>query len=294
MNQLNRIAAISGPTSNGMPRISNAFLPNVLPVFFTGWKLELSVAFALVLGTLSSPAQAASLRLDDFVFEEVSGDFTITGGEVTSDVFRVFQEVTGPDIDLLMSIEGLQESGFIGFQFESVLTNRTDTPWIFLDHELQEEAGTPSPEEDGLSFAQDIATFRPFTSNTFSVVDEVTDVRDFINFSDGLVNPDETVSFRYVILDNDPNDLFFLRQRPNFAPGGVGLVSPEEPEPIPLAVSEPVTVASELTVTQPVASPLSSIAEPLVDQSPTSVPEPGIFWGLFGLMGVERLLRCRR
>lgn len=295
MNQFNRIAASSGPTSNNMPRISNAFLSKILAVFVTGLKLEISVALSLVLGALSSPAQAASLTLESFVFEEVSGDFTITGGDVTTDVFRIFQDVTGADVDLLMSIEGLQESGFIGFRFESVLTNRTDTPWIFFDHELQEEAGTPSPEEDGLSFAQDIAIFRPFTSNIFPVVDEVTDVRDFVNFSGGVVNPNETVSFRYVILDNDPNDLFFLRQRPNFAPGGVGLIE-LEPEPIDLAVSESVAItsSSETRETPPVASPSLPVSEPGLDQSVATVPEPGIFLGLFGLISVGGLLRRRR
>lgn len=288
MNQANKIASIWGLTSKRSSKISNTLSSRGITVFPAGWTLGLSVIFSLGMGILGPAAQAASLTLNSFEFTEVAGDFTITGGETTADAFRVFQDVTGPDIDLFMSIGGLKESGFIGFQFESVLTNRTNTPWIFFDHELQEKLGTPSPEEDGLSFAQNITTYRPFTSTAFSVVDEVTDVRDFVNFSEGVVNPNETVSFRYVILDNDPNELFFLRQRPNFAPGGVGAVEPVEPVP-----SEPVIVASLQPLPTVVASPtvIEPVSEPVAQ---ASVPEPTISLGMFGLMGVAGLLQYKR
>lgn len=269
------------------------------------WKRGLPVAFPLVLSLVATPAEAASLVLENFVFSEFSGDFTITGGETTADAFRIFQDVTGPDIDLFMSIRGLRSSGFIGFRFESVLTNRTNTPWIFFDHELQEQFGVPSPEEDGLSFAQKIALFRPFTSNTFSVVDEVTDVRDFVNFSRGVVNPNDTVTFRYVILDNDPNDLFFLRQRPNFAPGGVGVVAvppvapPAPPPPVVVPTASP--PSPELSPVAPPLDPIppTSIPPTVPEASPepvsqpvATVPEPGM--GLVGFLGVGLLLRRRR
>ncbi|NEP61303.1 MAG: hypothetical protein F6K31_30835, partial [Symploca sp. SIO2G7] len=89
----------------------------------------------VVLSLVAAPVQAASLVLENIRFSEVAGDFTITGGERTEDALRIFQNVTGPDIDLFMSIEGLLSSGFFGFRFESVVTNLTDTPWIFYDHE---------------------------------------------------------------------------------------------------------------------------------------------------------------
>ncbi|MEM7793000.1 MAG: PEP-CTERM sorting domain-containing protein [Cyanobacteria bacterium P01_C01_bin.118] len=267
------------------------------------WKRGLPVAFSLVLSLIATPAKAASLTLENFSFSEVSGDFTITGGETTPDAFRIFQDVTGPNIDLFTSIQGLRSSGFIGFRFESVLTNRTNTPWIFFDHELQEQFGVPSPEEDGLSFAQRIDRFRPFTSNTFSNVDEVTDVRDFVNFSGGVVNPNETVTFRYVILDNNPNDLFFLRQRPNFAPGGVGVVAvpPVAPPPTPVAlppppppVVPPAPVVPPSEPEPPAPTPPSvpdAIPDP-VEQPVATVPEPGI--SLLGLIGLGLWLQRRR
>ncbi|MEO0868077.1 MAG: hypothetical protein AAFY17_06430 [Cyanobacteria bacterium J06642_11] len=259
----------------------------------TRWPLGLPVVVSL--GLWTTPAKAASITLGDFTFSEAAGDFIITGGEVTPDVFRIFQDVTGPDIDLFMSIEGLLDSDFLGFRFESVLTNLTNTPWVFFDHELQEELGTPSSEQDGLSFAQKLQAFRPFTSSAFSVVDEVTDVRDFVNFSDGVVNPNETVSFRYVILDNDPNDTFFLRQRPNFAPGGVGVVNPDPvvPPDAPSPVTEPDAETDPEEADPIVVSEV--IVDPVTESSDqTKVPEPGVSLGLLGLLGLKGLLKHRR
>ena len=106
------------------------------------WSLPATLVMATTF--LATSAEAASLSLENLVFSEAGGDFTITGGERTSDALRIFQEVTGPDIDLFISIEGLRSSGFIGFRFESVLINRTDTPWIFFDHELQEQFQVPT------------------------------------------------------------------------------------------------------------------------------------------------------
>ena len=253
------------------------------------------VILLLALGLMASPAKAATLVLESLEFSEVAGDFVITGGEVGTDTLRIFQDVTVPNIDLFTSVQGLESSGFIGFRLESVLTNRTDTPWVFFDHELQEQFGVASPEEDGLSFAQQFDSVRP-TSNVFSSVDEVTDVRDFVNFSGGVVNPNQTVTFRYFILDNAPNDLFFLRQRPNFAPGGVGVVPVP---PAPPVVAPPASPAPPVVVAPPAppapASPPTPptpvvVPEPVVSPVPvTQVPEPGTALGLVGLIGVVGL-----
>lgn len=267
----------------------------MLPITFSQavrCKLVLPVTLLTALGILAAPVKAASLVLENIRFSEVAGDFTITGGERTEDALRIFQDVTGPNVDLFTSIEGLRSTGFFGFRLESVVTNRTNTPWIFYDHELQEQFGVASPEEDGLSFAQQFSSLRP-VSNAFSVVDEVTDVRDFVNFSGGVVNPNETVTFRYFVLDNAPNDLFFLRQRPNFAPGGVGVVAvppvapPPPPIPTPVIPDPPAPVVVDPPVTQPPEpQPVIPIPEP---QPVTQVPEPGMSLGVFGLLGLGLL-----
>ncbi|WP_152532169.1 PEP-CTERM sorting domain-containing protein [Leptolyngbya sp. Heron Island J] len=259
-----------------------------------GSRWRLSVPWIIALGLLATPAQAASLVLESLEFSEVSGDFTITGGQTTQDALRIFQDVTGPNIDLFMSIEGLRRERLLGFRLESVVTNRTDTPWVFFDHELQEQLGVPSPEEDGLSFAQGFAFARP-TSDQFSTVDEVTDIRDFVNFTGGVINPNQTVTFRYLILDNSPNDLFFLRQRPNFAPGGVGVVAPPPPPQVPAAPAPPSTPPSptappivEAPVTPPPPPPEVISEQPL---PAVKVPEPGVSIGLLSLMGMAWLRR---
>jgi len=263
---------------------------------FVRCKRALPVAFLIAVGLWNTSAKAASLSLENLTFSEAAGDFTITGAERTSDALRVFQDVTGPNIDLFISVQGLLSAGLIGFRFESVLTNRTNTPWVFFDHELQEQFGVASPEEDGLSFAQGFQSERP-VSNRFSNVDEVTDVRDFANFSGGVVNPNETVTFRYFILDNAPNDLFFLRQRPNFASGGVGLVNvPPTPPPAPVVVvappaPPPVVTPEPEPVVIPEPVPVPPEPEPVVAPIPepepvATVPEPGLAIGLLGLMGL--------
>lgn len=259
-------------------------------------------AIFVALGLSAAPVQAASLVLENIRFSQVAGDFTITGGERTDDALRLYQDVTGPNVDLFIAIEGLLSSGFFGFRFESVVTNRTNTPWIFYDHELQEQFGVASPEEDGLSFAQQFTSVRP-TSNAFSVVDEVTDVRDFVNFSGGVINPNETVTFRYFILDNAPNDLFFLRQRPNFAPGGVGVVEiPPTPAPVAAPVAAPPAPAPVVQIPIPAVPEPPTPPEPEPPEEPVvqpslvaTVPEPGISlisMGLLSLIGV-RLSRRR-
>lgn len=267
----------------------------MLPITFSQavrCKLVLPVTFLTALGILAAPVKAASFVLENIRFSEVAGDFTITGGERTGDALRIFQDVTGPNVDLFTSIEGLRSTGFFGFRLESVVTNRTNTPWIFYDHELQEQFGVASPEEDGLSFAQQFGSLRP-VSNAFSVVDEVTDVRDFVNFSGGVVSPNETVTFRYFILDNAPNDLFFLRQRPNFAPGGVGVV-PVPPVATPPVAPPPVPSPIQVPVPVPPVSPPAPIVPDLpvaqpVPQPVTQVPEPGMLLGLLSLLGLGLL-----
>jgi hypothetical protein len=100
---------------------------------------------------------------------------------------------------------------------QKVVTNNTEAIWTSYDHELQEILGTASGEGDGLSFGQGYAVVRPFTSNKFSQVDEIINVRDYVNFFNGSVNPGEAVIFSLFITDNSPVETFYLRQRPNFS-----------------------------------------------------------------------------
>ncbi|MBF2025678.1 MAG: hypothetical protein IGS48_02785 [Oscillatoriales cyanobacterium C42_A2020_001] len=213
--------------------------------------------------------QAAALRLGPLVFSEAGGDFVLTNGQVEADRFVLEQEVYGPNINLFIAIDGLRSAcpnrGGCYFTVLSLVTNRTGSPWIFFDHELQEIYGVQSPEADGLSFAQGINQVRPFNSDRYARVDEVTDVRDFVNFSSGVVAPGERVAFRYVIADTTPINRFYLLQRPNFQAGGVGFVEP----PPPVVIPDPVIPIPELP--NPIVPPV----EPVVEVVPPPVIDPG-------------------
>lgn len=267
------------------------------------WLAAIAITAAL---NVAEPASAAALRLGPLTFSEVSGDFVITGGRFDGSAFTLEQAVYGPNINLFTAIDGFRTAcpyrGGCYFTFQSVLTNLTGTPWILFDHELQEIYGIPSPEADGLSFAQAIPEVRPFTSTNFGGVDEVTDVRDYVNYSGGVVAPGATVLFRYVIADTTPLDRFYLLQRPNFQVGGVGFVNPTPPPPVvvepppvvvepPPVVVEPPPVASEPPPSEPPVTepPVTEpeIVDPPSEPPPTSspgnsaaVPEPSTILGL--------------
>ncbi|MBO9999860.1 MAG: hypothetical protein J7641_12810 [Cyanobacteria bacterium SID2] len=224
------------------------------------------------------PAEAIVLahRGGSLDFNTQSGDFQILGGSVANDVVTLYQNVTGPNFDLTLSIDGLPSlqpytlldefgmpvGSIRGFWFQSVLTNSTQGVWEFFDHELQEAFGTPSTNGDGLSFGQGL-NIPPPTSDRFSTVEQTTDVRDFLNFSNGTVNPGETVTFTYFISDTSPTSRFFLRQRPNFQPGN------PQPTPIPT----------------PTATPTPD---------PANVPEPNLVLGILALGSFASLQQFRR
>lgn len=114
-----------------------------------------------------------------------------------------------------------------GIYVQKRVTNNSGVAWEFFDNELQQILGVASSDGDGLSFGQGFAGARPFTSDIFADTLEEIDLRDFLNFRDGIVNPGQTVVLNFLITDNSPEDIFFLRQRPNFvpAPGMAGLIA---------------------------------------------------------------------
>lgn len=153
-------------------------------------------------------------------------DFTSASGTGTAaDPIVLVEIVSGLDVN--MSITGMPQIGdngcpfVVGFNLIKEVTNNTGQEWNRYDHELQETMGVASGEGDGLSFAQGWAAPRPWTSSVFTSVDEIVDVRDYINFYDGVVADQGVVTFDYWITDNEPNDTIYLRQRPNYTPGGV-------------------------------------------------------------------------
>lgn len=248
-----------------------------------------SLFSAGLLAVGSTVTQAACLSSgcsqNGLTFSEASSSFKITdvtGAGTRESPFVVYQDVLGLDISLAVSglTSASQHSMFNrpGFAISIVSRNLTGAFWRFYDHELQETAGVSSSENDGLSFAQGLGAVRPYTSDHYTQADEVTDVRDFINFYRGAgVNPGESVQFDYFITDTIPNQQFYIRQRPDYRtntkPTSVILQKPVVPEPsTPPAPPSPVETATQSITAQPVAP--QPIASPVTLLAPQPVPEP--------------------
>lgn len=256
-----------------------------------------SVCSAALLTTATASAEAACLSgscsQNGLVFSAASNSFDITnvtGTGTQRDPFVVYQDVKGLDISL--AINGLPNAKHHaifnrpGFALSIVSRNLTGAFWRFYDHELQETAGLASGENDGLSFAQAIGAIRPYTSNRYAQADEVTDVRDFINFYRGTgVNPGETVRFNYYVTDTIPNQRFYIRQRPDFRTNTVPTstiqrLQTQPSEPLPVQLPPPaITPAAPIIQTPPVPAPASAPTPvtqfPKKSQNlPKPIPEP--------------------
>jgi len=113
-----------------------------------------------------------------------------------------------------------------GSWFSKTVTNSTGADWTSFELELQEILGTPSPDGDGLSFAQGAGLV--FTSDKFSTYTRIDTTRDYINFHDGLVAAGQSVTFLFAVTDNSPISPIYLAQTPNKAdvpePGALGLL----------------------------------------------------------------------
>ena len=258
-----------------------------------------------LLATVSTPGHAACLpngcSQNGLFFSAASSSFKITdvtGLGTHADPFVIYQDVWGLDISLAISglTNAKHQSVFNrpGFAISIVSRNLTGAFWRFYDHELQETAGYASGENDGLSFRQGIGPVRPYTSDRYTRADEVTDVRDFINFYQGAgVNPGEYVRFNYFVTATIPNLLFYIRQRPDYRTNATP--TPALPlSPVPQTVSAPaiapVSQAAPLIPSAPVvAAPQPSTtvnkstnkatAPTAISQAPTkpqSIPEPGM------------------
>ncbi|MEL7506099.1 MAG: hypothetical protein AAFN42_02115 [Cyanobacteria bacterium J06554_1] len=258
-----------------------------------------------LLATVSTPVYAACLpngcSQNGLLFSEASSSFKITdvtGLGTTADPFVVYQDVWGLDISLAISglTNAKHQSVFNrpGFAISIVSRNLTGAFWRFYDHELQETAGYASGENDGLSFGQGIGPVRPYTSDRYARADEVTDVRDFINFYQGTgVSPGEYVRFNYFVTDTIPNHLFYIRQRPDYrtnatptsafspvpqtisAPAIVP-IAPPTPNPPEVAAPQPSTIQPSTIVNKPTSQSTAPTAISQAPTKPQSIPEPGM------------------
>ncbi len=186
-------------------------------------------AGAVMLALATTGARGATvLTHEGLTFSVLNGGadlVSLSGTGTQADPIVLTETITGEDVTI--EIQGLDQfpnetiTGHDhGFWLRKVATNETGEPWTRFDLELQSELGEPSTGGDGLSFADGGGL--TFSSDVFDELDQVTQERDFINFFDGTVANNETVTFNVAITDNQEHASIFLRQRPNVTPGGGG------------------------------------------------------------------------
>jgi hypothetical protein len=182
---------------------------------------------ALLLGAAPRHAgHAASVTVNGLNFSDEGGGFrlvSVSGTGSRADPFVVVEEFTGPDAAIMVirgmagqltARQGMTVLQAAGFALRKVVVNRTGRPWQLFDMELREELDLPSDYHDGLSFDQIRSAPRPFLADRFARSNEVSEPFDYIRFSQGVVQPGETVVFNVTVTDTSPRDLFFLIQRP--------------------------------------------------------------------------------
>lgn len=100
-----------------------------------------------------------------------------------------------------------------GKWISKTVVNNSGVDWTSFELELQVILGTPSPDGDGLSFAQGGGLV--FTSDKFGTYTAIDDTKDYLNFHGGLVSVGESVTFNFAITDNAANNPFYLLQTAN-------------------------------------------------------------------------------
>ena len=187
-------------------------------------------ALVLLPGSGAMTAAAANrISLPGITFSQASDNFRLLAASGTGsldDPFVLVEEVFG-DGEVVVAIE-IETADFgsrvetmhaVGFALQKVVINRTATVWDYYALELEFESGRGSDYFDGLSFAQMATVNRPFRSDRFAQVEDLTEPRDVIRFSQGHVSPGDRVRFALAITHTGIQPKFFLVQhvRPPYA-----------------------------------------------------------------------------
>lgn len=172
---------------------------------------------------------AGYITLDGITFSEASSNFRPLGATGTGsldDPIILVEEVFGEgEVVVAINVEAedfgsrVKTMHAVGFALQKVVINRTKNIWTYYALELEFETGRGSDYYDGLSFAQMSQVNRPFQSDRFSEVDDMTEPRDVIRFTQGEVAPGQRVRFAISITHTGIQPKFFLVQhvRPPYA-----------------------------------------------------------------------------
>ena len=170
---------------------------------------------------IAAPASAATIIsvaaggvvIDGFDTSTVGSDTEpwLLNETMTSNALVSFSEVDG-------SALGENTTGSahaFGKWLQKTILNNTTDNWTSFELELRVDPQVPSLDGDGLSFAQGSGFESTFFSNRFASYSAIEDIRDYLNFHDGIVMPGESVTFMFAMTDNVSRNQFFLLQSPN-------------------------------------------------------------------------------
>jgi hypothetical protein len=178
---------------------------------------------AIFAGLYAPLAAAQGYSIDGVRFTAASDNLMLTGvggAGTLEEPFIVAEEITGDgDAVLRIEVDGpafgnrVHTLHAVGFALSKQVTNRTDRPWTFFTMELEFTVGEGSDYYDGLSFAQAATVNRPFRSTSFEQVDDLSEPRDMLRFSRGIVEPGQTAVFRFAITQTGRQPGFYLVQK---------------------------------------------------------------------------------
>jgi len=189
-------------------------------------------ACALAAIAAASPAAALVVSVQSGGIASLTSDSSGTGATAAT-AWLLDETMTSAGTIFLSDrpLGGGNATGTIhsfGKWFSKTVLNDTGATWTSFELELQSVLGVPSTGGDGLSFADGSALINSFTSDQFGGYTRIDTTRDYLNFSGGDVLDGESVTFSFVITDNNADD-FYLLQTPNKRDGNV-------PEPGTLAL----------------------------------------------------------
>jgi hypothetical protein len=183
---------------------------------------RLAFVGALFAGFVLARAEAGEFVAGSFSFSDELGGFriiSVSGQGTSRDPVVIVEEIEeAAPVTLVIrrhfDINDPLRPGYAPLVIEKVVINRSVRVWAGFELELQEKLRQPSVYGDGLSFNQFGAAPPDVTTDAFTDHERLYEPYDRIRFSNGHVDPDAEVRFRFIITDPTPLLEFYLVQDP--------------------------------------------------------------------------------
>ena len=190
------------------------------------WRRVLPLALPLLLPSAAAPA--AAWEAGGLIFSDELGGFRLlsaSGSGSLSDPIVLVEDIAGPGPAVLLvrnhrrgavtDLGGQREgNAFLGLVMVKKVTNRSPFRWSGFEMELREELHQPSVYSDGLSFDQLGSIRQNLYSDRFSQVKKANEPYDRLTFDRGRLEPRETATFFFNVVDLSPGPIFYLVQEP--------------------------------------------------------------------------------